>query len=44
MVKLLLQEIMNNVLDEETKKLYDELRQLLEEQSDIEEFREKMED
>lgn len=39
-----LQEIMNNVLDEETKKLYDELRELLEQQSDIEEFREKIEE
>ncbi len=39
-----LQEIMNNVLDDEMKKLYDELRELLEEQSDIEEFREKMDD
>jgi len=38
-----LQEIMENVLDEETKKLYDELKQLLEEQGDISEFREKME-
>ena len=37
-----LQDIMENVLDDETKKLYDELRELLEEQSDIEEFREKM--
>lgn len=37
-----LQDIMDNVLDEETKKLYDELRELLEEQSDIEEFRDKM--
>lgn len=39
-----LQELMNNVLDDETKKLYDELRELLEQQSDIQEFREKMED
>ncbi|MBO3698763.1 DUF4175 family protein [Roseivirga sp. E12] len=39
-----LQEIMDNVLDDEMKKLYDELRELLEEQSDIEEFREKMDD
>ncbi len=39
-----LQEIMNNVLDDEMKKLYDELRQLLEENSDIEELREKMDD
>ncbi|OEK02709.1 hypothetical protein BFP97_14770 [Roseivirga sp. 4D4] len=39
-----LQEIMNNVLDDEMKKLYDELRELLEEQSDIEEFRDKMDD
>lgn len=39
-----LQEIMNNVLDDEMKKLYDELQELLEEQSDIEEFREKMDD
>lgn len=39
-----LQEIMNNVLDDEMKKLYDELRELLEENSDIEEFREKMDD
>lgn len=37
-----LQDIMDSVLDEETKKLYDELRELMEEQSDIEEFREKM--
>jgi hypothetical protein len=37
-----LQEIMNSVLDDETKELYDELRELLEQQSDIEEFREKM--
>lgn len=39
-----LQEIMDNVLDDEMKKLYDELRELLEEPSDIEEFREKMDD
>lgn len=39
-----LQELMNNVLDDETKKLYDELRELLEQQSDIEEFREKMDE
>lgn len=39
-----LQEIMDNVLDDEMKKLYDELRELLEEQSDIEEFRDKMDD
>jgi len=39
-----LQDIMNNVLDDEMKKLYDELRELLEENSDIEEFREKMDD
>ena len=38
-----LQEIMENVLDEETKKLYDELNQLLEKKSDISEFRDKME-
>ena len=39
-----LQEIMNSVMDEETKKLYDELRELLEQQSEIEEFREKMDE
>ena len=39
-----LQEIMNNVLDDETKKLYEELKELLEQQSDIQEFREKMDD
>jgi len=39
-----LQEIMDNVLDEETKKLYDELRELMEEQSDIEEFRDQIEE
>jgi len=39
-----LQEIMNNVLDDEMKRLYDELKELLEEQSDIEEFRDKMDD
>lgn len=39
-----LQDIMNSVLDEETKKLYDELRELLEQESDIEEFRDKMEE
>lgn len=39
-----LQEIMDSVLDDETKKLYDELRELMEEQSDIEEFRDKMEE
>ncbi len=39
-----LQQIMNNVLDDETKKLYDELRELLEENSDIEEFRDQMEE
>ena len=39
-----LQEIMNNVLDDEMKKLYDELRELLEQQSDIQEFREKMDE
>ncbi|MFY0591679.1 DUF4175 family protein [Roseivirga sp.] len=39
-----LQEIMNNVLDDELKKMYDELRELLEENADIEEFREQMED
>lgn len=38
-----LQDIMNNVLDDEIKKMYDELRELLEEQADIEEFRDKME-
>lgn len=39
-----LQDIMNNVLDDELKKMYDELRELLKEQADIEEFRDKMED
>lgn len=39
-----LQELMENILDEETKKLYDELKQLLEEQADISEFRDKMEE
>lgn len=39
-----LQEIMDNVLDDEMKKLYDELRELLEENSDIEEFRENMDE
>ena len=39
-----LQEIMNNVMDDELKKMYDELRELLEENADIEEFRDKMED
>lgn len=39
-----LQDIMNNVLDDEMKKLYDELKELLEDKSDIEEFREKMDD
>lgn len=39
-----LQELMENILDEETKKLYDELKQLLEEQADMSEFRDKMEE
>jgi len=39
-----LQVIMDNVLDEETKRLYDELRQLMEEQADIEEFRNQIEE
>ena len=39
-----LQEIMDSVLDEETKKLYEELKELLEEQADISEFRDKMEE
>ena len=39
-----LQELMNNILDDETKKLYDELRELLEEKSEISEFREKIEE
>lgn len=39
-----LQELMDNILDEETKKLYEELKQLLEEQADMSEFRDKMEE
>ncbi|OEK07089.1 coiled-coil domain-containing protein [Roseivirga misakiensis] len=39
-----LQDIMNNVLDDELKKMYDELRELLEENADIEEFRDQMQD
>ncbi len=39
-----LREIMNNVLDEETRKLYEELQELLNQESDIEEFREKMDE
>jgi hypothetical protein len=39
-----LQELMDNILDDETKKLYDELRQMLEEKSEISEFREKIEE
>uniref|UniRef100_UPI0040479380 DUF4175 family protein n=2 Tax=Roseivirga sp. TaxID=1964215 RepID=UPI0040479380 len=39
-----LKELMDNILDEETKRLYDELREMLEEKSEISEFREKIEE
>jgi len=39
-----LKELMDNILDEETKRLYDELREMLEEKSEINEFREKIEE
>ena len=39
-----LQELMQEVLDEETKKLYDELQKLLEEKSDINDIQEKLND
>lgn len=39
-----MEDIMNNVMDEETKKLYDEIEKLLEENPEIEEVRQKMEE
>ena len=39
-----LREIMENVMDEETRKLYEELQELLNQESEIEEFREKMDE
>jgi len=39
-----LQKLMNELLDDETKKLYEELKELLENQEDIEEFRQNIED
>ena len=39
-----LREIMENVMDEETRRLYEELQKLLDQNSDIEEFREKMDE
>ena len=39
-----LQELMDEMLDDETKKLYEELRELLENQMDISDFQEKIED
>lgn len=39
-----LREIMENVMDEETRRLYEELQKLLDQNSEIEEFREKMDE
>ncbi|NMM46996.1 coiled-coil domain-containing protein [Marinigracilibium pacificum] len=39
-----LQKLMDEILDEETKKLYDELQKMLEEQSNLNEIQEKLDD